>query len=73
MCQDAATLLWRKNNKCFLQIVLASVYSDITKPAIPKALENITSFCFGRGLSCIVGIDTTPMPIVLCEATKEIM
>ena len=57
-CQDAAAVLWRTNDRRFPEIVLASVYADITKPAVPKVMADITSFCSGRDLPCIIGIDT---------------
>jgi hypothetical protein len=56
--QDAAAVLWRTKDKQFPEIVIASAYANITKPAVPVELVNIAAFCASQSLPFIVGVDT---------------
>ena len=43
--QDVAAVLWRTGDGRFPEVVIASIYADINKPAVPEELSRVVSFC----------------------------
>jgi hypothetical protein len=47
LCQDVAAVLWCTNDSWFPEIIIASIYADITKPAVPAELKAIARTLWG--------------------------
>jgi Reverse transcriptase (RNA-dependent DNA polymerase)/Endonuclease-reverse transcriptase len=55
---DVVACLWKTGDERFPEVVLISVYADITTAPISLELANVVNYCGRRNLPCIIGADT---------------
>jgi hypothetical protein len=61
---DVVACLWETGNDQFPEVVLISVYADITTMPISSELANVINYCGRRNLPSITGADTNAHSVI---------